>query len=201
MQGRAATGPRAVAAALAVAALTSGCAQWGALGVGGVLGGGLAGATQSLESQEQIEARPSLGEIFRDGRYEFSPMPRRERKVLDLTVNKDDAAAAAIEKLRAFVVVDRRAPDAFVRASALVFTESAADTPTFWDDFVRGFEGRHEADVGKLGGVDSVFQGRAGVRVLALRYAPDVVVSVYATVPTTRGDLEHLARYLLKAGR
>lgn len=174
--------------------LTSAC---GALGP-------LEAADEARREQAEDEApsleRPGLGEIFRDGRYDFQPAPKAEQVFEDL-LEKDPAAAEGIDRVVARHVFSRGELRTRTVAIAFLLTERAIEEPAFWDGFLRGAAETAGEDLerAEMDGVQVAYSETDVEHSLTIYYAKDLVMTVAAPPSTSRSELDDIGAYLLDA--
>lgn len=148
--------------------------------------------------QEEIEERPSLDEIFRDGRYSFEPAPRRIAAAAERSIKKHPSDDAALEELVTHQVVEGAKPGEVILVFGIVTADDFVG-PEIWEGFLRGASETAELEEDTLDGVATAYGKTVADHTLALNYAPDLIVTISATHATKASKLEDVAEYLLEA--
>lgn len=166
------------------------------------------GPLESVDSVRQQRAgdarldveRPSLEEIFRDGRYEFVKAHPAAEKAFRDEIEKDPTVDETLEKAVMKQVVD---PDGgrFIFAFAFVMGEEATKDPLTWDGFLVGASDTAGEDFEEstMDGAEVAFVETHMERTLLLNYAPDLIVMITSDLKVSRTKLEDIGDYLLEA--
>ena len=197
-------GRTAVAAALGVAVfVTSACSQPDPAGTVDASQAAVetSGPAEPGAPESRIE-RPSLRQIFRDGRYELRPVPRAEKREFVETMRANPDSDAQLRTLHAMDVFEsgRR----ILRATAIVFRRSATRDPGLWEAFVAAAapdEGPPPKWSTVAGTEAAYLEPPTDVHVLLVWYEPDLVIGLTAPHRTSRSQMEDVARYLLSRRR
>lgn len=162
------------------------------------------GALDSIESvrdariEEAIEERPSLDEIFRDGRYSFKPAPRRVAAAAERSIKRHPSDDDALEELVAHQVVEGTKPGEVILVFGIVTADEFVE-PESWGGFLRGASEAAELEEDTLDGVATAYGKTAADHTLAVNYAPDLIITISAMHSTKASKLEDIAEYLLEA--
>lgn len=154
---------------------------------------------QAEEEAPSLE-RPGLGEIFRDGRYDFQAAPKAE-KVFERIFERDPLAAQGIEDVVANHVFPRGELRTKIVAIAFVLTDLAIEDPLTWDGFLMGMgdEAGVTPDEGTLDGAKVAYTESGVDHSLTIYYARDLIVTIAGPPATTREELDDIGAYLLDA--
>lgn len=155
------------------------------------------GSARSRRRGAQAEAeapsleRPPLGEIFRDGRYDFQPAPKVEQ-VFENFLEKDPAAAEGIDRVVARHVFSRGELRSRTVAITFVLTEKAVEEPACWEGFLRGASETAGEDLerAEMDGVPVAYSETDAEHGVTIYYAKDLVVTVAAPPPIPRSELD-----------
>lgn len=151
--------------------------------------------------EEAAENRPSLDEIFRDGRYVFGRGDPAIEQAAEKGIRSDPAGDEGLED----VVVKTLWPEddrkEVMHVLALEMTDVAVEDPETWAGFLRGAAegGGKELEEGTVDGAETAYADLGSERALSIHYAPDLIITVVARPSVTRSELEDVASYLLEA--
>ncbi len=188
-------------ALLSIALAAAACAPWNQIAAGAFA----AGVASELERRNEAGApvpRPSLREIFRDGRYVFRPADRAVERGFAEALRREPLFDEATEKWVVRIAARRRGGSPPVYVMAAVLSDVAVRDPETWEGVLHGFAeaSGKELETGTVSGTEIAYAKVRGGRVLMVDYARDLVLTVAATRHTGRAEMERLVRYLLRAG-
>lgn len=174
----------------------------------------VAGSACSLGPLESVESvrnertgdarldaeRPSVEEIFRDGRYEFVKAHPVAEKAFRDEIESDPTVDEILEKAVMKEVVDP-AGGGLIFAFAFVMGEEATKDPLTWDGFLVGASetAGKEFEESTMDGAEIAFVETSMERTLLVNYAPDLIVMVTSGPKVSRTKLEDIGHYLLEA--
>ena len=155
--------------------------------------------TEPKEAEPAQSIRPTLGEIFRDGAYEFEDAPRIAR-ALERAAGGDSADSLPFDEIVAKRVDEEGSPTG-MHALAFLLTNEAAEVPDIWEQLVQqaaASTGR-EPERGTLDGAAVAYTENDVEHTLTIYYARDLVVTVMAPAATPKSELDDIGLYLLDA--
>lgn len=158
------------------------------------------GPARQAVVEDTIAERPTLREIFRDGRYEFLAADARLRRWAHRRLERNEAAQEGIQKLSLRVVRAERGGGPMV-VFAIVMSDVPVEDPSTWEGFMRGLSdvAGEAVEEGDIDGVKTAYVSVPRAKTLGVYYAPDLLIRIESLPETPRRELEDLARYLLEA--